>query len=159
MVDIREFQSGQLYGLKIRDRTLRANTRRVVASKYNDQLHGFEARAISAEGVGRGYQTLNFETEEQAREWCNTELAQQLTGYTAIAFELVRTGAGRYQRIPLAGVPFDGWVCPYKFQAPVCISERQLQHLIEVAPEYFDEEAAGPAANNSQTSTARGFFR
>lgn len=160
MVDIRNFGSGELYGLKVYDPSVRTGYKRVVASKYNDQLHGFEGRAISTEGVMRGYQALNFASEQEAMEWCHTELAQRLIGYDAEYFEIVKPRAGRFQRIPLAGVDFDGWVNPFKFD-PISISERNMQHLIEVAPEYFDpdhEDAATEPTEEPQAPARRGFF-
>lgn len=160
MIDIREFQSGQLFGLKIHDGSIRSHYRRVVASQYNEQHHGFEARTISSEGVARFYQTLNFESPEQAMEWANTPLAQQLTGYTADAFEIVRAGYGNYQRIPVAGVQFDGWVKPLKFEVPISLSQSKMDRLIELAPEYFDPETERVETNNQPaTNNRRGFFR
>ena len=154
MKDIRQFPSGSLYGLKVRTREVRSGARIIVASRWNDQLHGFECRAISAEGVAGQYQALKFETEDQARQWANSQLVGHLTGYNPEDFELVATRAGTFMRIPLAGVDFDGWVSPTKF-THASVSERNMNHLMGVAPEYFDENAPGPATDETHTNSNR----
>lgn len=55
MLDIRTFNRGQLFGIKISTAECRTGYKAVCLGAYDRAARGFRPVAISTEGVGRGY--------------------------------------------------------------------------------------------------------
>ena len=150
MIERRSFSTGQLFGIKARDTSVRTGVKIACLGTFNLDRKEFNVNFVSSEGVGNRYQTLKFETREQAEEWIRSNYL--IYGYQEDDLAVTRTiGTNTYQKVPVLGSDVPGWVNVIKFDTYT--SARVLDRMKAACPEYFSEDAPGPA----NTMHYRGF--
>ena len=134
MRDIREFTTGQLFGIKARDNSVRTGVKVATLGRYVKSTKSFAVNMISSEGVAGSNQALRFQDEITAQRWINQNHAR--FGYDRDDMQVMRTvGTNRFWRVPVDGYDTDGWVNVRKFDF---VSNTQMARLEDELPEYFD---------------------
>lgn len=135
MRDIRRFETGQLFGIKARDHSVRTGTKVATLGRYDRSSRGFAVNMISSEGVAGSNQALRFETRAAAQRWIYANCAR--FGYDAEDMQVMNTvGSNMFWKVPVAGFEVDGWVNKRKFDYH---SGSQMEKFVQEMPEYFDE--------------------
>lgn len=134
MRDIREFTTGQLFGIKARDTSVRTGVKVATLGRYVRSTKAFAVNMISSEGVAGSNQALRFQDEATAQRWIDQNHAR--FGYDRDEMQVMRTvGTNRFWRVPVDGYDTDGWVNVRKFDY---FSSTQMDRLEAELPEYFN---------------------
>lgn len=152
MVDIREFATGQLFGIKARDNSVRSGTKVAVlgAFQHSGSIRpGFKVNMMSTEGVAGTAQVIRFEDRSEAERWL-TEKGSRY-GYDQDDLAIMNSRAGEYIRLPLCDFATDVWVNSIILRR---FNDRTIAYMNTYCPEYLDNDIPNP----SQTATHyRGF--
>ena len=133
MRDIRRFETGQLFGIKVRDNSVRTGIKVATLGRYDRTRNGFAVNMISSEGVAGSNQALRFQNRADAQRWIYANCAA--FGYEAEDMQVMNTvGSNYFWKVPVAGFEVDGWVNKRKFDY---YSDAQMEKFIEQLPEYF----------------------
>lgn len=149
MIDVREFGTNQLFGITIRDHWLHCGYRvAVLGNRFENG--GLVPNLMSAEGVVGAAQVMRFDSEQIAQAWID-QFANQY-GYDPGDMRISKSKVtSRFMKMPVANFNHPCWVNVRKWDS---LSERKKMQLAELAPEYFDDDAAGP-----ETQNARPYYR
>lgn len=133
MRDVRRFETGQLFGIKVRDNSVRTGIKVATLGRYDRTRNGFVVNMISSEGVAGSNQALRFQNRADAQRWIYANCAA--FGYEAEDMQVMNTvGSNWFWKVPVAGFEVDGWVNKRKFDY---YSDAQMEKFIEQMPEYF----------------------
>lgn len=133
MRDIRRFDTGQLFGIKAIDHSVRTGVKVATLGRYDRTRNGFAVNMISSEGVAGSNQALRFENRADAERWIAQNHAA--FGYDADEMQVMKTvGVNWFWKVPVAGFEIAGWVNKRKFDH---YSDSQMDKFIEEMPEYF----------------------
>lgn len=154
MRDIRRFETGQLFGIKVRDHSVRTGVKVATLGRYDRNRQGFVVNMISSEGVAGTNQALRFQSRVDAQRWIYQNCAA--FGYEAEDMQVMKTvGVNWFWKVPVAGSEVDGWVNKRKFDYH---SDAQMEKFIELMPEYFaDNEGPDAEENQNAEGNYRGF--
>lgn len=154
MRDIRQFETGQLFGIKVRDHSVRTGVKVATLGRYDRNRQGFVVNMISSEGVAGTNQALRFQNRADAQRWIYQNCAS--FGYEAEDMQVMKTvGVNWFWKVPVAGFEVDGWVNKRKFDYH---SDAQMEKFSELMPEYFaDNERPDAEENQNAEGNYRGF--
>ena len=137
MKDIRQFGTGQLFGIKVRDHSVRTGVKVATLGRFDFTRHGFVVNFTSTEGVAGSNQALRFSDRSAAERWIS--LNHELYGYDEDEMAVMNTvGTNNFWKVPVAGFDVDGWVNARKFDY---VSSSIMNKLIRNVPEYFSDDA------------------
>lgn len=137
MVDIREFTTDQLFGIKARDNSVRTGVKVATLGRYVSATKSFAVNMISSEGVAGSNQALRFEDRLSAQRWIDQNHAR--FGYDEGEMQVMRTvGTNSFWKVPVDGYDIPGWVNTRKFNY---VSDSQMEKFKREIPEYFDADS------------------
>ena len=89
MRDVRRFETGQLFGIKVRDNSVRTGIKVATLGRYDRTRNGFVVNMISSEGVAGSNQALRFQNRADAQRWIYANCAA--FGYEAEDMQVMNT--------------------------------------------------------------------
>lgn len=143
---IKEFHSGELFGIKCHDISVRTGVKIVTVGAWLSEEHKFRLNCISSEGVSNAQQSLRFSSREDAQKFI--DLYHNNFGYERSEMQIMNTRVdAEYMPVEVPGISNLAWTQMKKWEST---SDSAKERIIHGRPELYGENASLETLNQSQ---------